>query len=344
MKTTKNKSNSFFSQNKLFDRIHTRFQEEFDYNFQIEILKSETQRAYLVLLLICLAFLIFLVKFFFLFNPEELQSIKTEQVQWKVFLILLLYSFYEFGITFLYKHFQRIQKPIPLFGRIMNTLLEISFPTLIVISLKNIYPAEYLLATPPTYLYFIFIILSTLRLDFFISFFTGIFASLHYFFLVWITIAPTVSDKIHYINSIYYQRAFIFLVSGLMAGFVGLQIKKRVLHSIKLLNQKNELRKIFGSHVSQEVVNEILESGKTLVSEYKYVCVMFLDIRNFTKFSEHRTPEEVFNYLNLLFEFMIESINQNRGIINKFLGDGFMAVFGAPITGGKTSKTEVFSL
>ena len=61
---------------------------------------------------------------------------------------------------------------------------------------------------------------------------------------------------------------------------------------------------------------------------------MFLDIRNFTTFAEKRTPEEVVAYLESLFEFMIEIVNRHHGVINKFLGDGFMAVFGAPLSDG----------
>jgi adenylate cyclase len=51
----------------------------------------------------------------------------------------------------------------------------------------------------------------------------------------------------------------------------------------------------------------------------------------FTTFSESRRPEEVVDYLNSLFSFMIESVNKHDGIVNKFLGDGFMALFGGSI-------------
>ena len=68
---------------------------------------------------------------------------------------------------------------------------------------------------------------------------------------------------------------------------------------------------------------------------------MFLDIRNFTTFSETRCPQEVVSFLNSLFEFMIEIVNRNNGIINKFLGDGFMAVFGAPFTDGFDCRNAV---
>jgi len=59
---------------------------------------------------------------------------------------------------------------------------------------------------------------------------------------------------------------------------------------------------------------------------------MFLDIRDFTPFSESREPEEVVSYLNSLFGFMIEIVQKHNGIINQFLGDGFMATFGAPVS------------
>jgi adenylate cyclase len=78
-----------------------------------------------------------------------------------------------------------------------------------------------------------------------------------------------------------------------------------------------------------------------LGGEARHVCLMFLDIRDFTTFSEKRRPEEVVHYLNSLFEFMIESVNRHDGIINKFLGDGFMAVFGAPVSDGEDSRHAV---
>lgn len=78
-----------------------------------------------------------------------------------------------------------------------------------------------------------------------------------------------------------------------------------------------------------------------LRSERRSVCVMFLDIRNFTTFAERRTPEEVVTYLESLFEFMIEIVNRHHGIVNKFLGDGFMAVFGAPLSEGSDCVNAV---
>src|ERR1700730_885072 len=54
------------------------------------------------------------------------------------------------------------------------------------------------------------------------------------------------------------------------------------------------------------------------------VCVMFLDIRDFTANARSRQPKQVVEFLNATFGFMIESIDRQGGFVNKFLGDGFM--------------------
>jgi adenylate cyclase len=58
---------------------------------------------------------------------------------------------------------------------------------------------------------------------------------------------------------------------------------------------------------------------------------MFLDIRNFSIFAQNKSPEEIIAYQNNVFSFIIEIINENKGIVNQIMGDGLMAVFGAPI-------------
>jgi adenylate cyclase len=120
-----------------------------------------------------------------------------------------------------------------------------------------------------------------------------------------------------------------------------LQIRKRILETLRTAEDRNEIVSMFGKHVSPEVVDQLLAHGAELRGEKKEVCVMFLDIRNFTGFAEQRTPEEVVDYLDRLFEFMIEIVNRNQGIINKFLGDGFMAVFGAPLSTGRDCLNAV---
>ena len=91
---------------------------------------------------------------------------------------------------------------------------------------------------------------------------------------------------------------------------------------------------MFGQQVSKEIVDELLSEKESTESKRKFVCIMFLDIRGFTPFSEKREPEEIIKYQNDVFGFMIEIITKNHGIINQFLGDGYMATFGAPVSKG----------
>jgi class 3 adenylate cyclase/Tfp pilus assembly protein PilF len=130
-----------------------------------------------------------------------------------------------------------------------------------------------------------------------------------------------------------------------------------------LLEEKNRLEvenrervlNMFGQQVSQEIVDELLaeasETTKTLdelftepsetTSKIKYVCVMFLDIRDFTALVEKKEPEEIIAYQNAVFGFMIEIINKHHGVINQFLGDGYMATFGAPASWGNDCQNAV---
>lgn len=88
-------------------------------------------------------------------------------------------------------------------------------------------------------------------------------------------------------------------------------------------------------------MDKLLEQGAGVLSEKRDVRVMFLDIRNFTTFAENKRPEEVVEYLVSLFVFMIEIVKRHRGIINNFLGEGFMAVFGAPFSDGRDCANAV---
>jgi adenylate cyclase len=58
---------------------------------------------------------------------------------------------------------------------------------------------------------------------------------------------------------------------------------------------------------------------------------MFVDIRSFTAAARSRTPAEVVERLDAVFEILVDAVDRHNGIVNKFLGDGLLAIFGAPI-------------
>jgi adenylate cyclase len=87
------------------------------------------------------------------------------------------------------------------------------------------------------------------------------------------------------------------------------------------------LVKTQGADVAQTLMDTDLEN---LGGTKKYVVVLFSDLRDFTKFSEGVTPEEVVAMLNEYFEVMVACIERNKGRVNKFIGDAIMAMWGAP--------------
>jgi adenylate cyclase len=68
-----------------------------------------------------------------------------------------------------------------------------------------------------------------------------------------------------------------------------------------------------------------------------------LDIRDFTAFSETHAPDEVVRHVNILWTFMVRTINEHNGIVNKFLGDGFLAVFGAAQSNGSVDCADAMA-
>ena len=113
----------------------------------------------------------------------------------------------------------------------------------------------------------------------------------------------------------------------------------------KNLEEKERIKASFGKYVSSHVLEKILKNESTvqLEGEKRKITVLFSDIRNFTTLSEHLPPEKVVNFLNQYFESMIEIIFKYHGTLDKFLGDGIMVEFGAPLEDDKQEEHAVLA-
>lgn len=96
------------------------------------------------------------------------------------------------------------------------------------------------------------------------------------------------------------------------------------------LRDRERIRDAFGTYVDREVAEHILREGTNLAGEEFEVTVMFIDITNFTGFAERASPREVVATINRLFERAVPIVHQHGGHVDKFVGDGLLAVFGAP--------------
>jgi adenylate cyclase len=96
------------------------------------------------------------------------------------------------------------------------------------------------------------------------------------------------------------------------------------------LAERERIRKAFGTYVDPGVAEHILEEGTDLSGEQVEVTIMFIDIRDFTGFAERTSAEDVVAAINELFEQFVAVIHDEGGRVDKFVGDGLLAVFGAP--------------
>jgi adenylate cyclase len=97
------------------------------------------------------------------------------------------------------------------------------------------------------------------------------------------------------------------------------------------LAERQRLQAAFGTYVDPILAARLLEQGDDVFTgERREVTVMFVDVRDFTPFAEANTAEDTVSRLNALFEIVVPAVVDAGGHVNKFLGDGALAVFGAP--------------
>jgi len=98
---------------------------------------------------------------------------------------------------------------------------------------------------------------------------------------------------------------------------------------IEGLRERNLVKEIFGRYVTTQVSEQVLNGRVNLGGEIRRVTILFSDIRDFTSTAEKMEPMEVVSFLNEYFSEMVEAVFEYGGVLDKFLGDGMMAVFGS---------------
>ncbi|HEY3473566.1 MAG TPA: adenylate/guanylate cyclase domain-containing protein [Anaerolineales bacterium] len=108
-------------------------------------------------------------------------------------------------------------------------------------------------------------------------------------------------------------------------------LRARVNASLEKKRLRDEQRKLFQTFATKEVADELLKTGFSLGGKFVDASIMFADIRSYTTYAEKEDPAEIIELLNDYFALMFDAVVSYHGTINQMAGDGFMAVFGAPI-------------
>ena len=96
------------------------------------------------------------------------------------------------------------------------------------------------------------------------------------------------------------------------------------------LEERERLRDAFGAFVDPELAERVAREGTDFAGEEVDVSILFMDVRGFTSYSENASAREVVARLNDLYDQVVPVITEHGGHANKFIGDGLLAVFGAP--------------
>ena len=111
------------------------------------------------------------------------------------------------------------------------------------------------------------------------------------------------------------------------------EVKQYAYKSVLAKNSEERIRHVFQKYVPGEVIDEVLKAkgDKLLIGKKQNATILFSDIRSFTSIAERLSAEELVTSLNTYFNVMVGIIMEHKGIIDKFIGDAIMALFGAPV-------------
>jgi len=280
--------------------------------------------------LIAVVFLILDAIFFFV----EMKGTNNSSANITIYLLELTLSImFFFGYEVWYQKkrlmYQALQEIEPDFYKVLTITVEACIPFVCILiqslhlPLDKAYNNVYLIEHIP------FMLLSILYLRFWLCFYASLIAILGRLLLLFIISFFTEVDK-QLLNESWGLTEI--LLSGFIMGTIALLLRKMIESALAVASEKTRLHDIFGRFVSKDVADQIVSKDLKIGGDNVNASVLFLDIRNFTHRSSTMAPEDAVAFLNQVFNFTVAEVEKAGGMVNKFLGDGFMAVFGAPLS------------
>jgi adenylate cyclase len=152
----------------------------------------------------------------------------------------------------------------------------------------------------------------------------------------WLSLALSASGALIYLGGAYLlwleYRLWVWIAAPLLAVFL-IYAYNAVADFVRTEMERRRTRALFSRYVSGQVVDSLLANPEEvgLGGIRRDVTVLFSDVRGFTAYSDNRSPEEVVTILNRHFSEMTQIIFAYGGMLDKYIGDAIMAVFGAPL-------------
>lgn len=307
--------------------MQTTFKQQLDK----ELLFSERRRIVILVIIFSTSIVVRLVNSIFLKKDEETLRLESYSTVWLFPVVILLFEL--ISLVQINQRIRSKKKVLKAWLQFANAGFEICLPSAIILYVAKEYTSYNVLQSPAVFIYFIFIILSTLRLNPALSVFCGLLAA--------VSCACFSLYLYGHFNSNDAARSFILLFSGVSAALVAKQIKNGINNSLEEAERRHRVENLFGQQISAEVAEKMLANDGKIESKRMEVAVMFIDIRNFTHFAAERSPEEIVQYQNAFLNIVIRNVSKHDGIVNQILGDGCMVTFGAPVPLANPSQKAV---
>ncbi|MEO6054618.1 MAG: adenylate/guanylate cyclase domain-containing protein, partial [Chthoniobacterales bacterium] len=186
--------------------------------------------------------------------------------------------------------------------------------------------------------YCVVIGLTSFRLSPSLAIFAGLTASIEVFLIDWVQVQPLMHADPPRLDLVREYGAGFMLVAvamlaimGVASGLAAKDILKTLRQQIRELLRRQQTESVFGRYVSPEIAEEVLhpEAGRVEPRLAK-VAILFCDIRGFTAFSQDKAPAAVVSMVEEYWLKVCTIVDEEKGIVSKFIGDGIMVLFGVP--------------
>ncbi|MFH1809412.1 MAG: adenylate/guanylate cyclase domain-containing protein [Pseudomonadota bacterium] len=216
----------------------------------------------------------------------------------------------------------------------VNVTLEVSVPLVVSLIDLHFLGGRYAFTSTPVLLVFVAVIASGVRWRPALAVYAGVLGAAQQGVLYVLCRPDIRPEHVLDLPSLSWghavQRIVMLCAAGVLAGVVAHLGRGIAVRTSAALVEEERLRHLFGEYVSEQALEQVLSGSLALAGERRTVTVLFADIRGFTTLSAAVPPEVVVDYLNRYFDRVCAVVASNRGMVNKFMGDGLLAVFGAP--------------
>jgi len=216
----------------------------------------------------------------------------------------------------------------------VHVTLDVSTPALISLIDIRLVGSAYALTSTPALLTFLAVALSGLRMRRGLCFYAGGLAAAQYLAVYALAAPGLAAEPAGALPSLTPAFAVMhvafLLLAGVVAAFVARVGRTTTRRVVGQVLERERVRSLFDEYVSPQAVDRVLAGEVALRGERRAVSVLFADIRGFTTTASALQPEEVVAWLNAYFGAVCEVIAGRGGVVNKMIGDGLLALFGAP--------------